>query len=199
MAGAMRMGGRTDCPSREVFAQWQNSSGWVDGWSWWVGLLTPAYVLTGYGTICYLADEVNEPEKAIPRAMVGSVVAASITGFFFVIPIGFVLPLDMTDILSSPAGQPIPALFSLVTGSAGGAFGLLFCILGVGMFASIGSLTVASRCIWAFSRDNGLPLSRVWCRVDGFHQMPLFALIISTVLICREWWREKGGSRHGLH
>lgn len=151
-----------------------------------MGLLTPAYVLTGYGTICYLADEVNEPEKAIPRAMVGSVVAASITGFFFVIPIGFVLPIDMTDILSSPAGQPIPALFSLVTGSAGGAFGLLFCILGVGMFASIGSLTVASRCIWAFSRDNGLPLSRVWCRVDGFHQMPLFALIISTVLICRE-------------
>lgn len=26
----------------EVFAQWQNASGWPDGWSWFVGLLSPA-------------------------------------------------------------------------------------------------------------------------------------------------------------
>lgn len=28
---------------------WQNASGWTDGWSFFVGCLTPAYVLTGYG------------------------------------------------------------------------------------------------------------------------------------------------------
>jgi hypothetical protein len=113
---------------REVFAQWQNTSGWVDGWSFFVGLLTPAYVLTGYGTVCYLCDEVENPEKAVPQAMVGSVIAASITGFFFVVPVSFVLPEDMTAILSSAAGQPIPSLFYLVTGSSGGAFGLLFTV-----------------------------------------------------------------------
>lgn len=168
---------------REVFAQWQNSSGWVDGWSWFVGLLTPAYVLTGYGTVVFLADEVKNPEIAVPRGIVGSVIAASLTGFLFVIPIGFVLPEDMTAILSSAAGQPIPSLFYLVTGTSGGAFGLLFTILGVGMFASVGSLTVASRSIWAFSRDNGLPLSRLWAKVDKYHEMPLLALILSTVII----------------
>ena len=150
--------------AQEVFAQWENSSGWPDGWSFFVGLLTPAYVLTGYGTISALCEEVVEPERAVPRAMVGSVLAASLTGFLYVLPLAFVLPVDLDSILTSAAGQPVVVLFSQVTGSAGGAFGLLFLILGIGLFASVGSLTVAIRCTWAFSRDGGLPGSR-WLRV----------------------------------
>lgn len=167
----------------QVFAQWQNASGWPDGWSWFVGLLSPAYVLTGYGTISYLCDEVTHPERAVPRAMVGSVLAASFTGFLFVIPMSFLFPENLSDILDAAAGQPLPVAFSIATGSAGGAFGLLFLILVVGMFAAIGSLTVASRCVWSFSRDNGVPLSSVWRRVDGFHQIPLLSLILNTVVI----------------
>lgn len=80
----------------EVFAQWQNASGWSDGWSFFVGLLTPAYVLTGYGTISYLCEEVKQPEVAVPRAMLGSVIAASFTGFLFLIPMSFVFPADLS-------------------------------------------------------------------------------------------------------
>lgn len=83
--------------ARDVFAQWQNASGWADGWSFFVGLLTPAYVLTGYGTISYLCEEVKEPEVAVPRAMMGSVIAASFTGFLFVIPMSFVFPSDLSE------------------------------------------------------------------------------------------------------
>lgn len=169
--------------AHEVFAQWQNASGWTDGWSYFVGLLTPAYVLTGYGTLCYLADEVRNPQRAVPRAMVGCVFAASLTGFIFIIPLSFVFPKDLSQILEAAAGQPLPVAFSIATQSAGGAFGLLFLILVIGLMASIGSLTVASRCIWAFSRDNGVPLARIWAKVDKFHQMPLNSLIVTTVII----------------
>lgn len=169
--------------ANEVFAQWQNSSGWPDGWSFFVGLLCAAYVITGYGTLTYLADEVKEPQRAVPRAMVGCVLAASLTGFLFVIPMSFVFPRDVETILSAAAGQPLPLAFSIATGSAAAAFGLLFLILVIGMFASIGSLTVASRCLWAFSRDKGVPFSHVWARVDPYHQIPLLSLIITTVVI----------------
>jgi len=169
--------------AQEVFAQWENSSGWPDGWSFFVGLLTPAYVLTGYGTISALCEEVVEPERAVPRAMVGSVLAASLTGFLYVLPLAFVLPVDLDSILTSAAGQPVVVLFSQVTGSAGGAFGLLFLILGIGLFASVGSLTVAIRCTWAFSRDGGLPGSR-WLRVVNKRlDVPLNSLFVSTGLI----------------
>lgn len=169
--------------AQEVFGQWKNASGWTDGWSFFVGLLTPAYVLTGYGTLCYLADEVCNPQQAVPRAMVGCVFAASLTGFIFIIPLSFVFPKDLSVILNTAAGQPLPAAFSIATQSAGGAFGLLFLILIIGLMASIGSLTVASRCFWSFSRDNGVPLARIWSKVDKFHQMPLNALIMVTIII----------------
>lgn len=161
---------------------WQNSSGWVDGWAFFVGCLTPAYVLTGYGTIAFLCEEVRNPEVAVPRAMVLSVLSASLTGLLYILPIVFTLPVSLDDLLSQPSG-PLPALFRTVTGSNGGGFGLLFLILGVGMFASIGALTVALRCTWAFSRDGGLPFSSTWAKVNPTLALPVNATILTTIMI----------------
>lgn len=134
-----------------VFTTFENSSGWRDGWAFFVGLLQASYTLTGYGTLSSMADEVNNPETAVPRAMVGSVIAASVTGFCYILPLLFVLP-DIGVLLDAAAGQPVPVLFMIATGSKAGGFGLLFLILGIFVFAGIGSLTVALRCVWSFSR-----------------------------------------------
>ncbi|CAO1614434.1 unnamed protein product [Parajaminaea phylloscopi] len=162
---------------------WQNSSGWTDGWSFFVGCLTSAYVLTGYGCVASLCEEVNEPERAVPRAMLGSVLAASASGLLFILPVIFTLPNDISDYLSLPSG-PIPALFKDVTGSSGGGFGLLFLMLVFGMFSAVGGLTVALRSVWAFSRDGGLPFSHVLAKVDPTLQLPVNATLTSTAIIC---------------
>ncbi|SPC67525.1 related to GABA permease [Ustilago sp. UG-2017b] len=166
-----------------VFAGWENTSGWPDGWAFFVGLLQAAYTLTGYGTVAALCEEVAEPEKQVPKAIVWSVVAASITGFVYLIPVLFVLTPDAADLLTTAAGQPIPVLFSLATGSAGGGFGLLFIILGVFAFAGIGSLTVALRCTWAFARDGAIPGSKYWSKVNKSLDLPLNALILSAIVV----------------
>lgn len=54
-----------------------------------------------------------------------SVVAAFITGVVYLIPLNFVLT-NISDLLAVPSLQPMPLLFKLVVGSAGGAYGLLF-------------------------------------------------------------------------
>ena len=177
----MARDGRRD--AQFVFAGWENSSGWPDGWAFFVGLLQAAYTLTGYGTVASLCEEVNHPDKQVPRAIVWSVVAASITGFVYIIPVLFILTPDAADLLSTAAGQPIPVLFNLATGSAAGGFGLLFIILGVFAFAGIGSLTVALRCTWAFARDGAIPGSRWWSQVHRRLDIPLNALILSTVVV----------------
>lgn len=166
-----------------VFAGWENTSGWPDGWAFFVGLLQAAYTLTGYGTVAALCEEVAEPEKQVPKAIVWSVVAASITGFVYLIPVLFILTPDAADLLSAAAGQPIPVLFSLATGSPGGGFGLLFIILGVFAFAGIGSLTVALRCTWAFARDGAIPGSKYWAKVNKSLDLPLNSLILSTIVV----------------
>jgi amino acid transporter len=84
-------------------------------------------------------------------------------------------------------------LYLQVTGKPGAALGLLFLsksfcetlliiVLGIWAFAAIGSLTAASRCTWAFSRDGGIPGSQWWRRVNPRFELPINSLILSTVM-----------------
>ncbi|KAK8847707.1 hypothetical protein IAR55_005566 [Kwoniella newhampshirensis] len=158
-----------------------SNSGWPNGWAWFVGLLQAAYTLTGYGMVAALCEEVKEPAREVPRAMVLSVAAAAITGLVYLLPINFVLPA-IEPLLAVASLQPMPLLYKTVTGSAGAALGLLFLILGIWVFATIGSLTAASRCTWAFSRDGGIPGSQWWKVVNPRFGIPINSLILSTVV-----------------
>ncbi|KAL5121504.1 hypothetical protein ACEQ8H_000576 [Pleosporales sp. CAS-2024a] len=167
-----------------VFAHFDASeSGWPSGWAFFVGLLQAAYTLTGYGMVAAMCEEVAYPEREVPKAMVLSVAAAGVTGVIYLIPILFVLP-DVKTLLNVANGQPIGLLFKTVTGSAGGGFGLLFLILGILYFAGTGALTAASRCTYAFARDGAVPGSRFWAKVDKRYNIPLGALMLSTVVDC---------------
>src|SRR4051794_11676911 len=76
-----------------VFAHYDASlSGYPAGWSFFVGLLQAAYTLTGYGMVASLCEEVQNPHKEVPKAMVLSVLMAGVTGVIYLIPILFVLP-----------------------------------------------------------------------------------------------------------
>ncbi|KAI5841447.1 GABA permease [Morchella snyderi] len=165
-----------------VFGHFDASqSGWPDGWAFFVGLLQAAYTLTGYGMVASMCEEVQQPHREVPKAMVLSVAAAGITGVIYLIPILFVLP-DVAVLLGVKNGQPIGLLFKLVTRSPGGGFGLLLLILGILFFAGIGAFTVASRCTYAFARDGAIPGSRLWRRVSPRYGIPLMGLILSTAV-----------------
>lgn len=167
-----------------VFTHFDTSaSGWPAAWSFFVGLLQPAYVLTGYGMVAAMCEEVQNPEREVPKAIVLSVVAAGVTGVIYLIPILFVLP-DVQMLLEVANSQPIGLLFKTVTGSAAGGFGLLFLILGILMFAGIGALTAASRCTYAFARDGAIPGYKLWSRVNHKLDMPVWALVLSTTVDC---------------
>ncbi|KAL4900280.1 hypothetical protein BDW74DRAFT_162011 [Aspergillus multicolor] len=167
-----------------VFGHFDASeSGWPSGWAFFVGLQQAAYTLTGYGMVAAMCEEVQNPHREVPKAIVLSVVAAGLTGLIYLIPILFVLP-DIKTLLDVASGQPIGLVFKTATGSAGGGFGLLFLILGILMFAGIGSLTAASRCTYAFARDGAIPGFRLWRRVNKRLDVPVWAIILSTTVIC---------------
>ena len=133
--------------------------------------------------VAAMCEEVQNPEREVPKAIVLSVAAAGVTGIIYLIPILFVLP-DVKTLLNVANGQPIGLLFKLVTGSAAGGFGLLFLILGIFFFAGVGALTAASRCTYAFARDGAIPGSRLWKKVSPKYDMPLMALFLSTAVDC---------------
>jgi amino acid transporter len=130
-----------------------------------------------------MCEEVQRPEREVPRAMVLSVAAAGITGIIYLIPILFVLP-DVGLLLSVANGQPVGLVFKIATGSSGGGLGLLFLILVIQCFAGVGALAAASRCTYAFARDGAIPGSRLWPRVNKRLGVPLWGLILPTVVDC---------------
>jgi amino acid transporter len=133
--------------------------------------------------VAAMCEEVQSPEREVPKAIVLSVLAAGVTGVIYLIPILFVLP-SVKLLLGVSNSQPIGLLFKTVTGSAAGGFGLLFLILGILMFAGIGALTAASRCTYAFARDGAIPGYKLWSRVNRRLDMPLWALFLSTAVDC---------------
>jgi amino acid transporter len=64
--------------------------------------------------VAAMCEEVQRPEREVPRAMVLSVAAAGITGIIYLIPILFVLP-DVGLLLSVANGQPVGLVFKIGT------------------------------------------------------------------------------------
>ncbi|KAF3931051.1 hypothetical protein ABW20_dc0104557 [Dactylellina cionopaga] len=167
-----------------VFAHYDASaSGYPSGWSFFVGLLQAAYTLTGYGMVASLCEEVQNPGREVPKAMVLSVLMAGLTGVIYIIPLLFVLP-EVKIVLGVANGQPIGLIFTLVTGSKAGGMGLLALILVIALFAGTGALTAASRCTFAFARDGAIPGSRYWSQYNYRLNVPLNGLLLSSAICC---------------
>lgn len=105
-------------------------------------------------------------------------------GFVFNIVLCFVMG-DITgedSILKSPVQQPVAQIFYNVLGKAGGLFYTIcaFVILKFGNFTAMQALT---RTLFAFSRDELVPFSRIWVKIMPLTGIPMYAVWI-TVLFC---------------
>ena len=89
---------------------------------------------------------------------------------------------DLADILNAPVGQALPYIYGVVMGTPGGGLGLTILVLIITLFCSISITVAASRCTWAFARDKAIPLSGLWSKVDERHGVPIWALVLTTVI-----------------
>lgn len=126
-----------------------------------------------------MCEEVREPSTQVPKAMVGTVILNLVAGFFFLVPLVYVLP-DLSELVL--AAQPVPVILASAVGNQGGAFALTIPLIILGIFCGIGCTTAASRCTWAFSRDGAIPGSTWWKQVNPTLGLPLNAMMLSMVV-----------------
>jgi amino acid transporter len=155
-------------------------SGW-GGFSFFIGLLPAAYTFSAIGMISSMAEEVADPAVKVPKAIALCVPVGGIAGLFFIIPINVTMP-PLADIIAAPFFQAIPYIFNIVMGSPGGGLGLTFLVLGVTMFCSISITVAASRCTWAFARDEAIPGSKLFSKVNKTLGVPIWALALTTLV-----------------
>jgi amino acid transporter len=112
--------------------------------------------------------------------MLGFVVNA-LLGFFVLMTVIFTLG-DIETILATPTGYPFLQIFYNTTKSLTGT-NIMAAIIIINLTASsIAVLATASRQLWAFARNKGLPFSSMLAPAILPHQLPLNALFVSLVI-----------------
>jgi len=135
-------------------------------------LILAVYDYLGYYNICYLAEEVKEPTRTIPRVIVISILLVALLYVLMNISVLSVLPAKeamaskatVSDFVAAVAGHPLAQVVTLL-------------ILWTA-FASVFSLTLGySRILWAAARDGNF--FRVFSRLhptEGYPSVAIFAL-----------------------
>jgi choline transport protein len=164
-----------------VFLDVTNTSGWSnDGVSWLVGLLSTMYPFLGYDAACHLAEEMPQPERNVPIAILGSVGANGVMGFGFGVMLLFSLG-NLDELLSSPTGFPFMQLFLNITKSHVGATILILVVSFVAVAANAAGCTSTSRTFWAFARDSAVPYSKYFAHVDPRLRIPVRSVVAVTI------------------
>ncbi|KAI5364012.1 putative amino acid/polyamine transporter I [Septoria linicola] len=164
------------------FTEFSNTSGWSnDGVSWLVGLLSTIYPFLGYDAAAHLSEELLQPSKYVPVAMIGSIIINGLMGFIFTTILLYCLG-DLPTLLESATGFPFVQLYFNVTGSHAGATILTLFHAFIALAANSAGLTSTRRTAWAFARDRAFPFSSHYSHLDQRSGLPVRMCILLTVL-----------------
>jgi amino acid transporter len=138
------------------------------------------YTFTGYDASAHISEETHDPARRAPRGIVTSVVVSAAAGY----ALACALALAIQD-LPEVAKSAQPALFILqkALGNLAGDIVMAFAVAAM-WFCGLSSVTSASRTLYAFSRDDGLPFSRSIKRVHPGTKTPHVAIALATILPC---------------
>lgn len=114
-----------------------------------------------------MSEEIHNASTVVPWAMISTIVLNGILGFALLIALLFCLG-DIDDALTSSTGFPFIEIFRQATNSKAAATGMTCIILIILFAAAIGIMATASRLLWSFARDNGVPGSKYISRVSKF-------------------------------
>lgn len=134
--------------------------------------------LVGFDSAANLAEEARDPFRTVPRAIVGSVVAAGVLGMLFLIT----LTVAIDDIPRvSAEGSPVAAIMRDQLGPA--MERTLLVAIAIAFFgAGIVVMVACSRLVFAMSRDARFPAHRLMRRVNSRTRTPIPATVLVFAL-----------------
>lgn len=157
-----------------------SDNGWSSaGLSCLVGILSPIITLIGADSQCHLSEELYNAAWTLPRAMVATATANYVMGFVMVLTIMFTIGSDVNAVLETPLGVPWVQIVYNATNSYGAAM-TFACLVGL-LFTCclINNVTTASRQLWSFARDGGIPFCRFFAKVQPGWDVPVNAMIFT--------------------
>ncbi|KAL8725582.1 MAG: hypothetical protein Q9181_006364 [Wetmoreana brouardii] len=162
-----------------VFREFNDGGDWRSmGLSALVGILSPLVSLIGPDAAVHISEEVRNASKTIPRIMLGTLIGNGIMGFIMLVTLCFCIS-DLESVLKTPTGYPFIQVFYNATQSTAGAT-IMTCIMVIVIQCSaVTNMTTASRQLFSFARDQGVPFHAFLRKV--LHDIPLNAILTTTI------------------
>ena len=167
-----------------VFATFINNTGWDQpAIAYIVGLVNANWAFACLDCATHLAEEVHNPERVIPVAIMSTVVIGFMTSWFYSIAMFFSIVGDFEAIATTSTMVPILELFHRALNSTAWAIALESLIIATGLGCLIASHTWQSRLCWSFARDGGMPGHQYLSKVQPKLDVPFAAHIVSCSIV----------------
>lgn len=143
--------------------------------SWWIALVQVTYAYAGWNAAAYMAGEIRDPRRSLPRAL--------LLGTVFVILVYLVLNMLFFYALPAADWEPTIAVGQLAAARLFGRGGslLVSAIIALAMFGSVSAMTaVGPRIYYAMARDGLAPA--VLGRVSDQGRVPVLAIVAQGLL-----------------
>lgn len=153
--------------------EFNSSDGFHPAYSFLVGLLLAQWTLSGYDASAHVTEETHDPRCKAPwgifLAITISIAAGLLMLVFVTLSIG-----DLKEALAFGDS----AFIEIIKSKLGAEMGILITslIAGAMWLCGLAAMTSASRMVYAFARDEGLPFSKIWSKVSESHRTPSNAI-----------------------
>ena len=150
-----------------VFTMLINTGGWsTHTLSFFVGFPTVATSLMGADCAVHMSEEIKCASLVVPRALVGSILINGALAFGMIITLLFCLS-DLNSALAATDTMYYPFLqiFNSAMSSTTSACVMDGIVLVLAIASSVSVYASASRMLWAFSRDRGMPFDKHLAKV----------------------------------
>ncbi|UNI19419.1 hypothetical protein JDV02_005603 [Purpureocillium takamizusanense] len=168
--------------ARTVFTNFNDGGDWGSaGLAVLVGMLSPVFAFIGADSATHMSEEIQDASITLPRAMMWTIVINGLLGFVMLVTFCFCMG-DVGIILSNPEVMPFIQTFLIATNSSAGTSAMTTVTIILTTCGCITNVATASRQMFAFARDSGLPFSSFLAHVRPGWDVPLNAVMVSFVV-----------------
>jgi amino acid transporter len=150
-----------------------SSDGFRPSYSFLIGLLLAQWTMTGFDASAHVTEETLNPRKNAPWGIILAVLVSAFVGLAMLSAVTLSIS-DLSQALAFGDG----AFYEILKLRLGQTLGttLVAFISGAMWLCGLATMTSASRMVYAFARDRGLPRSKIWAHVSEKYRSPTHAI-----------------------
>jgi amino acid transporter len=152
---------------------------------WLTGPFLVAIAFVGWSFLGFeaagsIAEEVEEPERNVPKAIILSLLFVALTVMYSSVAVILAIP-NLAEIMSARSGDPVADTLTAQFGEGIGRPLLVLFVIGF-LSSFLAVQAAVSRCVWGSARDGCLPGSGLLGRLGGPERLPIYSIALTGVV-----------------